>query len=123
MPRQRFKICHLARVYVRLLLLLLGAFNITLAAQRRSMAAEQQVRDAMGVVADSEYTRQRVRDILNARRADYDRQYAENEDDLDDIETDFADMKDRIQGLNNMVSARACMPRSISHSVTLLLTT
>ena len=80
-----------------------GAFNLTLDAKRRSEAAERQVGDAMGVVGYSEDTRDRVRDILNQRGDDFQRQYDENEDDLNDIENNLDSMKDRIQDLNNMV--------------------
>ena len=84
-----------------------GAFNLTLDAKRRSEAAERQVGDAMGVVGYSEDTRDRVRDILNQRGDDFQRQYDENEDDLNDIENNLDSMKDRIQDLNNMV--RRCL--------------
>ncbi|XP_013782951.1 laminin subunit beta-1-like [Limulus polyphemus] len=80
-----------------------GAFNITKDAQRRSRAAEGQVKDATPLIYDSERQRRRTENLLEQAQGGYNKSYEENEAALNDI----ADQLDRLEGgitdINNMV--------------------
>ena len=81
-----------------------GAFNSTKESQRRSRVAARKVDEAGGLVRDSESIRQQVDDLLDDRQDEFDRQYRQNEGDLQDLNDQVLRLDDKIIDLNEAVS-------------------
>ena len=83
--------------------LLVGAFNITKEAERRSREAQQVVDGTSRHLTESERIRQRTEDLISQRQADFVDQMERNQQNLDSLDSDVSELSGRLADINNMV--------------------
>uniref|UniRef100_A0A914VZS4 Laminin EGF-like domain-containing protein n=1 Tax=Plectus sambesii TaxID=2011161 RepID=A0A914VZS4_9BILA len=87
-----------------------GAYNITRESAERSEAAKRRTNKADGLVAQSEDVRREAESLLEKNQGDFDQQFEENQQALEEIGTKVSELEKRLPSLNQDVCGAAGDP-------------
>ncbi|KRX40478.1 Laminin subunit beta-1 [Trichinella murrelli] len=80
-----------------------GAYNVTREAAQLSLRARQLADATERVVAESEAERRRTRDLLDANARDFDHQFKQNQNALDELDRRLVHLEARLPDLNRQI--------------------